>query len=103
MDEPWRLDAIERTRCCAAMLRPCEFHQGWDLGYERGVDDERARIGDALEPALTDGDEWDMPCGGCGACKWSMAGEESICDGTGMIREVLEAAEDSDEENPCRD
>ncbi len=48
--------------------------------------------------ALTPADEWAMPCGGCGACKWSMAGEGSICDGTGMIREVLEAAEDSDEE-----
>ena len=49
-------------------------------------------------PEVTPGDEWAMPCGGCGACEWSMAGEGSICDGTGMIREVLEAAEDSDEE-----
>ncbi len=50
--------------------------------------------------ALTDADEWAMPCGGCGACKWSMAGEGAICDGTGMIREVLTPGHWS-EPGPC--
>ncbi len=51
MTEQWRLDAIERGCWCATMRRPCEFHQGWDLGWENGVADERARTGDALNTA----------------------------------------------------
>ena len=58
MAEPWRLDAIERGCWCAPMRRPCEFHQGWDLGWEHGVADERERCLDIVDKHLPGPDAW---------------------------------------------